>query len=112
MLKKKKKIGPNLVKKDPKVGYFAFFENFVIYFSKKKYKMEVLDSWLSIGNPMSGKIFLVDQIAGFFKVKKNWRIQLILCLQINILFPDKQIFLQIIIIAIDGLGQACPKYPK
>ena len=55
---------------------------------------------------MSGKIFLVDQIAGFFKVKKKLKDP------VDFVLADKQIFLQISTIAIDGLDQACPKYPK
>ena len=76
------------------------------------------DSWLSIANPISGKIlvlellpkmFLANQIAGLFKVfylPKKLRVQVYS-------FVDKhQSFLQYGTIVYPEYGQACPKVPK
>ena len=62
----------------PKIWYFAFLLKLLAFFFLETMQNEsFFDSWLSIANPMSGKIlvlellpkmFLVNQTAGFFKV--------------------------------------------
>ena len=60
-----------------KLKYFLFFEKFVIFFLKPMQHESSFDSWRSIANLMSGKslvlellpkMFVANQIAGFFKV--------------------------------------------
>ena len=69
----------NFGKKDPKTGYFAFlfFEIFLSIFPKSNLYESIFDSWRSIWDLMSAKIlvkellpkmFLANQIAGFFKM--------------------------------------------
>ena len=51
------------------------------------------------------KMFLTNEISGFFSLKK-------LRAQVDFLFVDKdQSFLQVGAIAFGGHGQPCPKYP-
>ena len=76
-----KVIGPDFsqiwAKITLKLKYFLFFEKFVNFFLKAMQNESSFDSWRSIANPMSGKslvlellpkMFVANQIAGFFKV--------------------------------------------
>ena len=107
---------PNLAKKGPKIGYFAFFENAVISFSKKGCKMKgLLILEFPSQTPCLAKFLFWSYCPKQIRLQdslkcnisnKNWGIKLIFCLQINIRVSYK--FFLLLWWAWSGI----PKVPK
>ena len=109
----------NSGKKDSKMGYFAFFENFVICFSLKKGKMAVLLIlyFLSQISYLTKFLFWSYWPICFWPIRLQDSLKCNICKKIEgsswFLFADKhQSFLQVSSVAVGGRGQTCPKYLK